>query len=30
MNIELFHIEDGRKDRHNENNIRFSKFCKLA
>jgi len=28
VGAELFHTEDGRKDRKDEINIRFSKFCK--
>jgi hypothetical protein len=27
---ELFHTEDGRKGRHDETNILFSKFCERA
>ena len=30
VEAELFRTEDGRKDRHDETNIRFSKFCYRA
>jgi len=30
VGAELFFMEDGRKDRHDETNIRSSKFCERA
>ena len=30
VGAELYHTEEGRKDRYNETNIRISKFCERA